>query len=130
MRPGDRVEPLEDLGLGVDHFGDRLDHVVDVGQRVEIGSGREPAQRRVAVRRRQLALLDELAEALLDAPARALDGRGDHVAQPHLEPRLREHLGDAVAHGARADDAYSFDVHLCLSRFRLKAEATRFNDSA
>ena len=38
--------------------------------------------------------------------ARALDGRRDRVAQPHLESRLREHLGNAVPHGARADDAY------------------------
>ena len=55
---------------------------------------------------RQLALLDELAEALLDrrcardrAPAAATS------TQPHVEARLREHLGDAVAHRARADDA-------------------------
>ena len=51
------------------------------------------------------------AEALLDARARAIE-RGRHdVDKPHIEPGLREHLRDAVAHRARADDADSLIVN-------------------
>ncbi len=37
--------------------------------------------------------------------ARALERRRRRVDQPHVESRLREHLGDAVAHRAGADHA-------------------------
>ncbi len=115
MRLGDGVEAGEHGGLGLKRLRDRLDDVVDVGQRVEIRPGGESPQCRVAVGHGQFAFLDELGEALLDGASRAVDRRGHRVAQPHFEARLREHLGDAIAHGACPDDADTFDVHRSLS---------------
>ena len=41
--------------------------------------------------------------------ARAVEHRLRDVDEPHGEARLREHLGDAVAHRAGADDADGLD---------------------
>ena len=43
------------------------------------------------------------------ARARSSARRGD-VDEPHVESRLREDLGDAVAHRARANHSHTFDV--------------------
>ena len=64
--PRDRVEAREERALGVGVLDDRFDDVVGVGERVERRRGRQPAERRVAIGGGQLALLDELREALLD----------------------------------------------------------------
>ena len=101
----------EQRALGVDVLDDRFDDVVGVGQRVERRRRRQPAERGVAIGGGQLALLDELREALLDRRARAIEHRLRDVDEPHVETRLREHLRDAVAHRARADDADGLDVH-------------------
>ena len=98
------------VALGVGVLDDRFDDVVGVGERVE---RRSPVASRPSAASRsaggQLALLDELAEALLDRAARAIERRLRDVDEPHLEPGLREHLGDAVAHRPRADDADRLD---------------------
>src|SRR5207247_5951842 len=85
---------------------DRFDNVVCRRERIERRGGGQPAQRRVAISGVQLALLDELAEGLLDAGARPVQRRRRHILQGHGEPGLREHLGDPGSHGARADDGY------------------------
>ena len=52
------------------------------------------------------------AEALSIVAARAIEHRLRDVDEPHVEARLREHLGDPVAHRARADDADGFHDHM------------------
>ena len=61
------VEPREQRSLGVDVLDDRFDDVVGVGEVVERRRDGKPAERGVAIGGGQLALLDELREALLDA---------------------------------------------------------------
>ena len=73
--------------------------------------GGEPRQRLVSRRGRQLALLDELAQALLDAAPCALERGGRRIDQPHVESRLHEHLRDAVPHGPGADDTDALNRH-------------------
>ncbi len=46
----------------------------------------------------------------------ALDQRLVHIDQFHLVPRLGEHLGDAVAHGAAADDGDALNLDHALPR--------------
>jgi hypothetical protein len=65
----------------------------------------QPAEGRVPIVDRELAFLDELAEALLDRPARAIEQRLRDVDERDGEAGLRKYLGDAVAHRPRADDA-------------------------
>ena len=70
--------------------------------------------------RSQLAFLDELVEALFDRCPRAVERRRGHVDELHFKSCLREDLRDAVAHGARADHSYPFDVeHATSPRCRL-----------
>ena len=66
MRASQRVEAREERALRVLVLDDGLDDVVGVGERVDAGGGREPAERRVALVPCQLALLDELVEALFN----------------------------------------------------------------
>ena len=68
-------------------------------------------RRGIAVGGRHLPLLDELREARLDRAARAVEHRLRDVDERDREPGLCEHLGDAVAHRARADDADGVDAH-------------------
>ena len=104
------IERDEQRALGLDRFDDRLDGEIDRGQRVERIGQRQARQRGVAIGGGELALLDELGEALLDALARAIEGRRGRVVEQHVEAGLREHLGDAEAHGAGADDADAADI--------------------
>ena len=112
--PRQRVESREQRALGVGLFDDRLDDVVGVGEGVERGGCHDTAQGSVAGRRRELSLLDQSGEAFFDRVPRAVEHRLRDVHQPHDEARLREDLGDAVAHRARADDAYGFESSVVL----------------
>ncbi len=103
--PRQGVESREQCALGVGLFDDRLDDVVGVGEGVERGGCHDTAQGRVAGRRRERSLLDQSGEAFFDRVPRAVEHRLRDVHQPDDEARLREDLGDAVAHRARADDA-------------------------
>ena len=102
----DRVERAEQRRvLASSILDDGLDDVVGVGQRVEVvpvvETRRAPRRDRAAV---SLPFSTNFAEALLDRRARAIERRR-RVSHSRTEPRLREHLRDAVAHRARADDA-------------------------
>ena len=88
---------------------------VPLMQLVEPGRGREPAKGGIAIAGGQRAFLHELAQALLDRPARAIEHRLGDVDEPHREPVLREHLGDPVAHRPRADHADGFDHGAALT---------------
>src|SRR3970282_2151983 len=107
-----RVEPSEELAFGLQVLDDGLDDVVDVRECVECGSGRQPAESRVTIGRRQLALFHELFQRGFDRLPRAIQRPGKTVVQHDIEALRGEYLGDAVAHRARADDAYGLDIHV------------------
>jgi hypothetical protein len=100
----------EEVALGRGVLDDGLDDVIGVGERRDIGRCVEAAERGVAVLGRQLALFDELVQALRDRPAGTIERRRHGIDELYVEPGLREHLGDAVAHGSGADHADSFDL--------------------
>ena len=65
--PRQPVELGEDLVLDVDPLEHRLDHQVGLGRRAEVGGGRDPAERGVAVVGGHRLLLDHPGERPLDA---------------------------------------------------------------
>ena len=86
-------------------LGDRLDDEVDVGERLALGRAGEAAEHGGLAGLVDLALLDELGQALVDEG----DDTGDLVLaaadEDHVVAGLREDLDDARGHGAGADDA-------------------------
>ena len=112
---GQRVESREQRALGLGLFDDRFDDVVGVGEGVERRGRHDTGQGRVAGRCSEFSLLDQPCEALFDRVPRAIEHRLRDVDQPHGEARLREHLGDAVAHRAGAHDTDRLDHRSQLS---------------
>ena len=109
MRPRHGVEAGEQFTFCGGILEDRLDDVVGVRQRIECDARRQTSEGGVAVGGGELVLLDEFREALFDRRAGAIEHRLCHVDEADRESRLREHLGDAVPHRARADDADVLD---------------------
>ena len=105
----DGVERAEQGALGLEVLDDGLDDEVGAGEGADDAAEAEPAERRVTVGGVHLALLDELAEALFDRGPGAVERGRRRVHDVHGEALVCEHLRDAVAHGARADDANGSD---------------------
>ena len=104
------IESREERELRLALLEDGLDDVVDVGRGRRGWCRRQPAEGLVAILGREPSLLDELAQALFDRRSRAVEGAGGGVDEPDIEPALREHLGDTVAHRACANHADASDV--------------------
>src|SRR5262249_30562056 len=91
---------------------DRFDDEVAVPELAEVGDGADAAEDGVALPGVEPALVDLLAERLLEA--------GDHLvgrallpaAQAHLEAGFGRDLGDARAHDPRPDDSYALHRHV------------------
>ena len=109
----ERIEACEQVALGLGVLDDGLDDVVGIGQGVDGREGAEPGKGGVTVGRHQLALLDELREALVDGGACAFEHRLRHIDQPHVVARLREYLRNTVAHRARTHYADCLQGHRC-----------------
>ena len=105
----DVVERREQLALGADLLGDRLDHELAAGECREIAHEREARERRAPLLVAAQALLDAPRESRLDARAGALERSLVDVAADHLAAALEQHLGDARPHRAQADDAHASD---------------------
>ena len=96
---------------------DRFDNVVGVRQAIERSRRRQPAQRLRRGRRQSACPCRRTSRGSSRSRVRARSSIGcADVDEPHGQSRLREHLGDAVAHRSRADDADCFDVHRIASR--------------
>jgi hypothetical protein len=98
------VELLEDLLLQLLVLGRGLDREVDASERHDPLPDADPLHRRPPVRLRELALLDLLAEDLVDPGLPALGERERHVGEDHLATSLGRDLGDAAAHLSGAED--------------------------
>ena len=68
-------------------------------------------QRLIALLGGELGLGHLAFQVLADRLQAAIEEALLDVDQHHLESALGEHVGDAVAHGARADYADCLDVH-------------------
>jgi hypothetical protein len=100
------VERREDLALGREVFGGRLDDEVDRLQLAAVEVGRlDPAQDLFAIRRRQLLLVDQLRQLLADGGPPALGDVALGVRQRDREAVGGRELRDAAPHLAGADDA-------------------------
>ncbi len=104
--PRQLIEPREERLLRLAILEDGLDDVVAVGESVGVGCRREPGERCVTLGRREAALLDELSKAFLDRCLGSIERARCGVDEPDLEPCLREHLGNTVAHRACANHTY------------------------
>ncbi len=119
--PGQLIESREERQFGLLVLEDRLDDVIAVGEQVDVGAGRQALKRAVTLGRRQPTFLDEFSHALLDGRACAIEGATGCVHQPHVEPGLRKHLGDAVAHRPRAHHSDALNRQRCLNSQIAKA---------
>src|SRR5207248_971415 len=107
----DRVQLRPDLLLDVEVLDNGLDDEVAVGERLEVGRAAHARERRVALGRRELALLDLARVPLLDPREALVHEALLDVAERDLEARLRRDLRDAVPHLSRSEDADPPDLH-------------------
>lgn len=102
----DALEGPQHLGLERGVFGDRLDDQGDVGvgqPPLGVGHGADARHHRVGVFG-DATLLVQLRGGAPDGGQGAVEHRLPDVHQAHGVTRLGAELGDAVAHGAGADD--------------------------
>ena len=97
--PADPLELGEELPLRLELLDDRLDHEVAVGEVLELGRQREPADRLVARRLLQLPLLDLARQEVADPVAGLLAQLGRDLAADRVDPGLDAELRDPGAHG-------------------------------
>ncbi|MDT4846273.1 hypothetical protein FQZ97_802890 [compost metagenome] len=105
------VHLLEDLELERVVLGGGLDDELRALQVVVVGRALDQRQRGGLLLGRELFLLDQAVEAARDGGDALVDGGLGHVDHHHVDARYRAGLGDAVAHGAGADDAHSLNRH-------------------
>ena len=101
----DGVELLQQLAFVLQAFDNGLDDEIDAAEIIDGRRGVQPAGRGVLVGGGELALFDELREALVDRLSCAIDGTRRGVVEFHCETGLREDLRDPVTHRACTDDA-------------------------
>src|SRR5262249_51651348 len=101
----DLLERGEEAPLRGEVLDDRLDHHVAGRQRLQPGGDLDAADRGVSIGGLHAALLDHLAERGRDGGARLFRRAGLRIEEERARTGLGEHLGDASAHGAGADDA-------------------------
>ena len=97
------IELLEDLALDRQVLGHRLDHHVGVARLIEADAAADALQDLAAALRRPGQLLRHPLEIPADRGEGAVEQLLPRVDHRDLETAAREHLGDAVAHGAAAD---------------------------
>ena len=97
------VQRAEQLLLEVELLDDRLDYDVAAGEVAELGRRRQPAERRIALVRRQPTLLDPPLEIVGDPLSSALAQLLAHLAADRLDPRLHADLRDPGTHRAETD---------------------------
>jgi hypothetical protein len=95
----------EQAALDVEILDNRLDHQPGGGKVGQAVHGGQPIERRVALRRRPFAFVDQPVQRLGDGGDGGRRRAGAGVDQPHRMTGLRRDLGDALAHGAAADHA-------------------------
>ena len=105
VRTDDAVQHPEDRLLDLERLDDGLDHEVGVGEVLHLGRQRDAAEQLVGRLLRHLLALDRPTRGVLEVLASALDGRVADLDPDDRVAVAREHLGDAGAHGAEADDA-------------------------
>src|SRR5205085_9077867 len=80
-------------------------------QLTEVGGGRDPAERALAILVGQLALLDLLAQRFLEAGQHGVGALLSPGPQHHFVAVLRRALGDARPHDPRPHNAHALDRH-------------------
>ena len=105
------VEVAEEFGLDLEALAGGFDDEVASGEFVALGDGTNVRQRLIALLGGELRLGDFAFQVLVDGLQAAISEALLDIEQHHRVPALGEHMGDTVAHGARADNAYGFDVH-------------------
>ncbi len=127
-----RPSVCEDVPLQVEDLGHGLDDQVRVGGgRAQVRGRRcDAAEYLVAEGRLDLALRHALVEVLPHVVEAGLDPRGVDVVERGLVARLGGDLGDAVPHGARADDQYSSNVHLASRKGWVRSRGSRSRTAA
>ena len=100
------VEPPEQIDFGVEILGRRFDRERDV-EIVEVRARIDVLEHAAALLGRHPAFLHVAFEPFGDAVDAARDARLVDVVEQHLVPVHREHLSDAGAHLAGADDHHA-----------------------
>lgn len=113
----DVLELAEQLLFRLELFEHRLDDERAVRQLGEAVRGVQPGACRVPVGGGEPVLLDEPVEARADRFGRRVGTPGNRVVEPHGVARDERDLGDALAHGAGADDGHgAAEVECCHVR--------------
>ncbi len=104
VRLDDLLELDEQRLLDGEVLDHRLDHQVAVEQVAEVVGGGDAGEDGLALGVVELALLDLLGQALVEARGQGVGARRGARAHDHLVAGLGGHLGQAGAHDPRADD--------------------------
>ena len=112
IRANHGFDLLDDLDLEIVVFGGRLDHQL---RRLEVcvaGAAVDQCHGRVALGCSQLVLLHQTLQARDDGGQALVDGLLGDIHHHHLDARNRASLRNAVAHGARANNANRINMHI------------------
>ena len=109
MRRHHLVELLEELGLDLHVFDDRLDDQIAAFQIGDVGRRLDASEGRVAIGLRQFAFLDELIERLGDRCNAAIQRFLCNFHEDDVEVGGGARLRDAVPHQPGAADADGAD---------------------
>ncbi len=124
VRRTELVELHEHRVLDFDVLDDGLDHDVAIGEVAELGRAAHARERRLAVRRGHLLLLDRFLHESADLLERPLPVRLLHLACNDLVARLRADVDDPAPHEARPENTHLLDLLLAHSP-SLRREWTR-----
>ena len=101
----------EQFRLDLEALAGRLDDEVARRQPHPIHSRGDPRNRRIARLGSDFLFRDLALQVLADGLHAPIKEALIDIHQHHVVARLREHMGNAIAHGARANDSHIFDFH-------------------
>lgn len=102
-------ERAKNFRFGFELFDDGLNHQIRVRHRRKFCCDPQPRQRFCLFFRRQAAFFRVAPEAMRNFFRRSPKNPVRKVAEGHGKSMPQENLGNAVAHGAGADDPHSFN---------------------
>jgi len=114
LRFADPVQGLKDLAFDLQVFARRLHHQIHIGHMIQIDDAFDVVQDSLFLLLGDFLFFQQAIEAGADAVDTAPQRLLGDVVKHDLKPRRGKHLRDTVAHGAGADDAYRFDLHIFL----------------
>ena len=120
FRTANLIEVAKDFRLDFKFLRGRFNHEIAAREIAALEHGFDPFQSGGLVSRGDFAFGQLAVEVLADGFEAAIQKSLLHIAQRHAISAARKHVGDAVAHGSRADHSHPLDWHKISLLLRLR----------